>query len=55
MRLCQFGAMSDSASNRKVSIDQRWCYGCGICRSACAKSAIHLHERAGVPAAANRW
>jgi len=55
MRLCQFGAMSYSASNRKVSIDQRWCYGCGICRSACAKSAIHLHERAGVPAAANRW
>jgi len=55
MRLCQFGAMSYSASNRKVSIDQRWCYGCGVCRSACAKDAIRLHERAGVSAAANRW
>jgi Pyruvate/2-oxoacid:ferredoxin oxidoreductase delta subunit len=55
MRLCQFGAMCYSASNRKVSIDQRWCYGCGICRSACAKDAIHLHERASVSAAANRW
>ncbi len=55
MRLCQFGAMSYSASNQKVSIDQRWCYGCGICRSACAKNAIHLHERASIPAAANRW
>jgi Pyruvate/2-oxoacid:ferredoxin oxidoreductase delta subunit len=55
MRLCQFGAMSYSASNRKVSIDQRGCYGCGICRSACAKNAIYLRERAGVSAAANRW
>ena len=55
MRLCQFGAMSYSASNQKVSIDQRWCYGCGICRSACVKNAIHLHERASIPAAANRW
>jgi Pyruvate/2-oxoacid:ferredoxin oxidoreductase delta subunit len=55
MRVCQFGAMSYSPSNQKVSIDQRWCYGCGICRSACAKNAIHLHDRAGIPAAANRW
>jgi heterodisulfide reductase subunit A-like polyferredoxin len=55
MRLCQFGAMSYSASNQKVSIDQRWCYGCGICRSACVKNAIRLHERASIPAAANRW
>jgi NAD-dependent dihydropyrimidine dehydrogenase PreA subunit len=55
MRVCQFGAMSYSASNRKVAIDQRWCYGCGICRSACQKNAIRLQERSRVPAAANRW
>jgi NAD-dependent dihydropyrimidine dehydrogenase PreA subunit len=55
MRVCQFGAMSYSASNRKVSIDQKWCYGCGICRSACQKNAIRLQERSRVPAAANRW
>jgi len=55
MRVCQFGALSYSASNRKAVIDQRHCYGCGICRSVCAKGAIHLHERAKVPVAANRW
>jgi Pyruvate/2-oxoacid:ferredoxin oxidoreductase delta subunit len=55
MRLCQFGAMAYSASNRKVAIDQRWCYGCGICRSACPKSAIRLRERTEVPEAAHRW
>ena len=55
MRLCQFGAISYSASNQKAVIDQRWCYGCGICRSACRKNAIRLRERASVPSAAKRW
>lgn len=55
MRVCQFGAVSFSASNRKAVIDQRYCYGCGICRSVCGKNAIRLDERAAVPAAANIW
>ena len=55
MRVCRFGAMAYSASNGKVAIDQRWCYGCGICRSACQKNAIRLRERVQIPAAANRW
>jgi NAD-dependent dihydropyrimidine dehydrogenase PreA subunit len=55
MRVCQFGAISYSASNRKVAIDPRWCYGCGICRSVCANGAIGLLERSEVPAAAGRW
>jgi NAD-dependent dihydropyrimidine dehydrogenase PreA subunit len=55
MRVCQFGAVSYSASNRKAVIDQRYCYGCGICRSVCAKNAIRLDERAAVPAVANIW
>ena len=55
MRLCQFGAISYSAANKKIVIDQTRCYGCGICRSLCPTNAVHLHNRADVPAAANLW
>jgi len=44
MRVCQFGAISYSVSNKKAVIDQRQCYWCGICRSVCLKDAIHLDE-----------
>jgi NAD-dependent dihydropyrimidine dehydrogenase PreA subunit len=55
MRVCQFGAVTYSASNKKAVIDQKWCYGCGICRSACKKNAIRLEERSKAPIAANLW
>jgi len=55
MRVCQFGAISYSAARKKSYIDPRRCYGCGICRSVCKKNAIHLHDRARVPAAATVW
>jgi Pyruvate/2-oxoacid:ferredoxin oxidoreductase delta subunit len=55
MRVCQFGAITYSASNEKAVIDQRWCYGCGVCRSVCKQDAIRLEERAKVPVAANLW
>lgn len=55
MRLCQFGAITYSAANKKIAIDQRRCYGCGICRSLCPTKAVHLHNRADVPAVANLW
>jgi ferredoxin len=55
MRLCQFGAISYSASNQKAFVDQNWCYGCGICRSVCKTGAIHLHDRISSPVAANLW
>jgi len=55
MGMCQFGAISYSASVKKAVIDQRWCYGCGVCRSACGKGAIRLEERSRVPAVANLW
>jgi Pyruvate/2-oxoacid:ferredoxin oxidoreductase delta subunit len=55
MRVCQFGAMTYSASNGKAVVDQRWCYGCGICRSVCKQEAIRLEERAKVPEVANLW
>jgi NAD-dependent dihydropyrimidine dehydrogenase PreA subunit len=54
MRLCQFGALGYSASNKKVVIDQAHCYGCGICRSACKANAIRLDDRANSPVA-NLW
>jgi ferredoxin len=55
MRVCQFGAMGYSAANKKIMIDQRRCYGCGICRSSCSNNAIELRERQDVPLAANLW
>ncbi len=55
MRQCQFGALSWSASNKKAVIDQRWCYGCGVCRATCKENAINLLDRAQVPVAANLW
>jgi Pyruvate/2-oxoacid:ferredoxin oxidoreductase delta subunit len=53
LRVCQFGALSYSAATRKAAIDQRWCDGCGICRSACAKDAIRLTDRGTNPVAAS--
>jgi len=55
MRVCQFGAIGYSAGNKKAFIDIGRCYGCGICRASCTKDAIHLHDRASVPAVANLW
>ena len=55
MRLCQFGAVTYSASTGKAVIDQQWCYGCGICRSACNKNAIKLADRSTIPVAAGLW
>jgi NAD-dependent dihydropyrimidine dehydrogenase PreA subunit len=55
MRICQFGAVTYSASNKKAVIDQMWCYGCGVCRSVCKKNAIRLEDRLKVPVAANLW
>ena len=55
MRLCQFGAITYSASMGKAVVDERWCYGCGVCRAACAKNAIRLKDRASSPVAAKLW
>ncbi|MHC4539167.1 MAG: ATP-binding protein, partial [Planctomycetota bacterium] len=55
MRVCQFGAICYSASNKKAVIDLRQCYGCGICRSVCQKNAISLQERCKVSVAARLW
>lgn len=55
LRLCPFGALNYSPARGKVSADVGRCYGCGICRSACAKAAIALPGRAFVPGAAGLW
>ena len=55
MKLCQFGAISYSASKKKVVIDKMKCYGCGICRSLCVKDAIRLEPRANDPVVAKIW
>jgi ferredoxin len=48
MRVCQFGAIKHSDINKKAVIDQRKCYGCGICRASCPENAIKLDERSSV-------
>lgn len=55
MRVCQFGAMGYGIAHEKVIIDPRRCYGCGICRASCTKSAIVLKDRSSVPLAARLW
>ena len=55
MEVCQFGAISFSAVKGKSFVDQIWCYGCGVFRSACAVNAIRLVERAESPVAADLW
>jgi Pyruvate/2-oxoacid:ferredoxin oxidoreductase delta subunit len=55
MKVCQFGAIAYSAAQKKVFIDPRRCYGCGICRSVCEKETIHLTDRVQVPVAARVW
>jgi MinD superfamily P-loop ATPase len=55
IRQCQFGALTWSASNKKAVIDQRWCYGCGVCRAVCKPQAITLVDRASCKSAAALW
>jgi ferredoxin len=55
MRVCQFGAMTYSAAQKKSVVDARRCYGCGICRAACSKEAVSLLDSASLPAVASLW
>jgi ferredoxin len=55
MRHCNFGAIRYSAVNKKVEIDARRCFGCGVCRATCHKDAITLHARSSDPVAAKIW
>ncbi len=55
LRACQFGAISFSLAQEKVSIDALRCYGCGVCRVHCKNDAITLTDRGMIPAAADIW
>jgi len=55
MRVCNFGAINYSAYVDKCSINQRQCYGCGVCRAACMRDAITLRDRNAIPALRNEW
>lgn len=49
---CQFGAIHYSNTANRATIEMMQCYGCGVCRTACAKDAISLKPRrdyAGLP------
>lgn len=55
IKVCQFTAIKIDVITNKIEIDARRCYGCGICRAVCGKSALSLQERRLVPEAANLW
>ncbi len=55
MSQCQFGAQFYSSANEKVYISSEKCFGCGVCRAACAQDAIQLIPRQNIPEAANLW
>lgn len=42
---CQYGAIHYSVSAKRATIEMHNCYGCGVCRAACAKDAISLKPR----------
>jgi len=47
--------MRYSSINKKVVIDPRACYGCGVCRAMCHHEAIALKPRAEDAVAARIW
>ncbi len=57
VELCPFGALSaeGNGDGRRVSLDRRNCWGCGICRSACTARALSLVDRRTVPEVAGVW
>lgn len=47
---CQFGAIEYSLSLKRVTVDMKKCWGCGVCRHGCKGKALYLQPREGVPA-----
>lgn len=52
--LCPFDAI-DTSSAGPVRHKIEECWGCGICRTACANEAITLADRRSVPVVAHLW
>ena len=45
MRSCPTGARIPSPETGRLSFDERFCIGCGLCATACASGAVSLEER----------
>ncbi len=52
-KVCPFDAIE--ASRGRVELHQDRCWGCGVCRTSCSKSALDLVDRRTVPAVAVLW
>lgn len=52
-KVCPFGVIQ--ATRAAVKLDERVCWGCGICRPHCRTNAITISERCTVPVAADVW
>ena len=55
IKVCQFDAIKFDNSTKKINIDVKKCYGCGICRAVCKKNSISLKDRRSIPEVANLW
>ncbi|MCL4475742.1 MAG: 4Fe-4S ferredoxin [Nitrospirae bacterium] len=55
IKRCYFGAVFYDRMNVKCLVNQKNCYGCGICRAVCKNDAIALLERSAVPQVAKDW
>ncbi len=52
---CGFGALAYDEETGKVMVDHALCFGCGLCRVACARDAIALLSRSLIPVASGNW
>jgi ferredoxin len=55
VKQCPFEAVGYDRASHKASVRLAECYGCGVCRAACAAGAISLADRRTVPAVAHSW
>ncbi|MFX0206570.1 MAG: hypothetical protein ACFFDT_11345 [Candidatus Hodarchaeota archaeon] len=52
---CPFHAISYDHYKKRISVDQKICFGCGVCRVVCDRKALSLTPREQVPLIKNEW
>ena len=52
---CGFGALEYDEPAGRVRVDPGRCFGCGLCRVVCGRSALGFVPRSGVLEVAGRW
>jgi len=55
VRNCSFKAMRHEPAVNRAKVDPKLCFGCGVCKQVCPKSAIFLVDRATIPAIQHSW